>query len=320
MAQSIRNGNNSPLILVSLLFLLSGMAGLIYKIVWERLLEIYFGVTMTAITIIVAAYMGGLGLGSLLGGRLAKRIKGVILIYGLLEVAIAIFGILSPGLIIWLGQRTAGSPYSLVFLLSFAVLLVPTLLMGMTLPLLAQSFVDRLDTSGQVIGLLYGINTLGAGLGALIGGYVLIGWLGFVGAIQIAAILNLMVGLGAILLINNNKEVEQNEDNAKIRDTAAALSYPKILIAAFLVGFINLGFEILWFRVLGILNKGTAYGFPSVLFVFLTGLAIGGFLWGRKADESKDRISLFWKLQLGSGLVTALSFLIFWGGITYTDT
>ncbi|HEX6269723.1 MAG TPA: hypothetical protein VFZ43_05780, partial [Anaerolineales bacterium] len=96
------------------------------EIAWERLLELYFGVTMTAITLIVASYMCGLGLGSLLGGRVAKKLERPVF---------------SPGIIVWIGQGTAGAPYPLVFLLSFIVLLIPTLLMGMTLPLLIQSFV-----------------------------------------------------------------------------------------------------------------------------------------------------------------------------------
>jgi predicted membrane-bound spermidine synthase len=313
MPHTTKQGNDSRLIIVAVLFLLSGAAGLIYQIVWQRLLEIYFGVTMTAITLIVAAYMAGLGIGSLLGGRIAHRIKRVVLTYGLVEVAIAIFGFFSLSLIHWIGQRTAGSPYPVVFLLSFTLLLIPTVLMGMTLPLLTQSFVNRVDTSGHVIGLLYGINTLGAGIGALLAGFVFIGWLGFDGSTILAVLLNFGVGLGAIALLGNEEQKLQN--NSKITPTPenTSVSYRAILLAAFLVGFINLGFEMLWFRVLGIWNKGTAYGFPSVLFIFLTGLAIGGFIWGRKADQSKDRVALFWKLQLASGIVTVISFLTMWG-------
>lgn len=317
MRHSIKPGNDSRLLIFAALFLLSGAAGLIYQIVWHRLLEIYFGVTMTAIALIVAAYMAGLGLGSLLGGRIANRIERVVLIYGIVEIGIALFGYFSPDLIHWIGQRTAGSPYPLVFLLSFALLLIPTVLMGMTLPLLTQSFVQRVEISGSVIGLLYGINTLGAGLGALAAGYVLIAWLGFDGATQAAAALNVLVGIAAVVLFENKGPVEQKERIENDSETSSPLSYRAVLIAAFLVGFINLGFEMLWFRVIGVLNKGTAYGFPSVLFVFLAGLAIGGFLWGRKADQSKDRIALFWKLQMGSGIVVLLSWLIFWAALHF---
>ncbi len=317
MMNSTQSENNSRLFIIAVLFLLSGAAGLIYQIVWHRLLEIYFGVTMTAITLIVAAYMAGLGLGSLLGGRIANRLKRVVLVYGIVEMGIAVFGYFSPDLIHWIGQRTAGSLYPLVFLLSFALLLIPTALMGMTLPLLTQAFVNRVEISGHVIGLLYGINTLGAGLGALVAGYFLIGWLGFDGTTQVAVALNVLVGIGAVAFFKNNKHIDRAQKVENNLESAASISYSTILIAAFLTGFINLGFEMLWFRVLGVINKGTAYGFPSVLFVFLVGLAIGGFLWGHKADQSKDRVALFWKLQLGSGIVILLSWLAVWAALHY---
>ena len=154
---------------------------MIYGIVWERLLELYFGVTMISVTLIVSAYMAGLGVGSLIGGRVARNFKNTLFLYGLLEIGIAVFGLVSPHLIVWVGQATAGAPYVLVFSISFVILLIPTTLMGMTLPLLTQSFVDRVEISGRVIGLLYGINTLGAALGTLLAGYVLIGFYGLDG-------------------------------------------------------------------------------------------------------------------------------------------
>lgn len=317
MMNSTEASSNSRLFIIAALFLLSGAAGLIYQIVWHRLLEIYFGVTMTAIALIVAAYMAGLGIGSLLGGRIALQTKRTVLLYGIVEIGIAIFGFFSLELIQWVGQRTAGSSYLLVFLLSFTLLLVPTMLMGMTLPLLTQSFVNRVETSGHVIGLLYGINTLGAGLGALVAGYFLIGWLGFDGTTQTAVALNVLVGIGAVMLFDKKYPAEQKEKNESDPANVSPVPYNTILIAAFLVGFINLGFEMLWFRVLGVINKGTAYGFPSVLFIFLVGLAIGGFLWGRKADQSKDRVALFWKLQIGSGIVILLSWLAVWAALHY---
>jgi predicted membrane-bound spermidine synthase len=306
----------TPIILVSILFFLSGSAGLIYEIVWERLLEVYFGVTLTAITLIVAAYMGGLGLGSLLGGRIASRSRRPVLLYGIIEVGIGLFGLVSPTLIHWIGRQTAGSPYTLVFILSFALLLIPTVLMGTTLPLLTQTLVRRIETTGRTIGLLYGINTLGAAFGALLAAYVLIGWGGFFGAILFGVALNLVAGVGALAFSWSPQASNAVQVPDPQGTTAASppigMNYSAILLAAFLVGFIDMGIEMVWFRVLGILNKHSAYGFPSVLAVFLTGLAIGGFLWGQKADKSKDPIILFWKLQIGMGITLAASFLIAW--------
>lgn len=305
----------SPILLFAALFFLSGAAGLIYEIVWERLLELYFGVTLTAITLIVAAYMGGLGLGSLLGGQVAGRIKRPVLLYGLIEAGIGLFGLASPNLINWIGQQTAGSSYLLVFLLSFGLLLIPTVLMGMTLPLLTQSFVNRVETAGHVIGLLYGINTLGAAFGTVLAGYGLIGWLGLDGAIRCATGLNLLVAVGAILFSGQQAKIREAARKESSKVVSVPLKYAFILGAAFLVGFIDMGFEMLWFRTLGVLNKSTAYGFPTILFVFLSGLALGGFVFGRRADESRNPVRLFWNLQIGVGLVTTASFLLLWAAL-----
>ena len=310
-----RQSLNPRLITFALLFLVSGAAGLIYEIVWERLLELYFGVTMLAITLIVAAYMGGLGLGSLLGGRIAARLKSRLLVYGLVELGIAAFGVFSPRIITWVGQITAGSPYPLVFILSFALLLVPTLLMGMTLPLLSQAFIDRVEVSGQIVGILYGINTLGAAFGSLLTGYVIIGEVGLDGAAIIAASLNAAVGLSAILLNHLRTSILPKAESKSQPDVKAdriQWGYRTILLASFLVGFIGLGYEMLWMRALNIINKNTVYSFPSVLFVFLTGLAIGSYWWGRKADRTTDPAGLFWKLEIGVGVAASLSFLILW--------
>ena len=303
------------IVLVSILFFLSGAAGLIYQTVWVRLLELYFGVTLTATTLIVSAYMAGLGLGSLLGGRIASKSRNTILLYGLIEAGVGVFGIFSPSLINWIGQNTAGSPYILVFFLSFVLLLLPTLLMGMTLPLLTQAFVTHVETSGHVIGLLYGINTLGAAIGALISGYFLMGWLGFGGALLVAATLNFLIGLSAIPLrphfeIRSGDSAQASQSSASPREL---WDYRSILLSAFLVGFIGMGFEMLWFRLLGIFNKHTAYNFPSILFIFLIALALGGWFWGGKVDKIKDPVRLFWKLQITVGIVTTLSFLLMWG-------
>ena len=300
------------LYLFASLFLISGAAGLIYEIVWERLLELYFGVTMISVTLIVSAYMAGLGVGSLIGGRVARNLKNTLFLYGLLEIGIALFGLGSPNIIVWIGKATAGAHYVFVFLISFAILLIPTTLMGMTLPLLTQSFVDRVEISGQIIGLLYGINTLGAALGAVLAGYVLIGFYGFDGAVYVAVLLNTLVGLFAFILSRWQFALAVQPEAEQRRTTGnTAWGYRTILLASFLVGFIGLGFEMLWIRILLIVNKNTAYAFPSILFVFLLGLALGGYFWGRKADTSSNLVALFCRIQLSGAAVAAFTFLVF---------
>ena len=307
---------SAKLLIVTLLFFFSGAAGLIYEIAWERLLELYFGVTMTAVALIVASYMCGLGLGSLLGGHIAQKLKRPILTYGLIEAGIGLFGFFSPAIINRIGQSTAGAPYPLVFILSFLVLLIPTLFMGMTLPLLTQSFVDRVETSGRVIGLLYGINTLGAAAGSLLAGYILIAHLGFHGTTYIAALINLAVAVVAIVSarwIRTKHTAEQKISNPN--RTASHWSYHQTLFASFLVGLIGLGFEMVWIRILHVINKNSSYGFPSILFIFLTGLAMGGYFWGRRADKAAEPEKLFWQMEILGSITAAFVLLFFWAGL-----
>ncbi len=307
------------LYLFASLFLISGAAGLIYEIVWERLLELYFGVTIVSVTLIVSAYMAGLGVGSLIGGRIARDLKNTLFLYGLLEIGIALFGLISPNLIVWVGQATAGAPYVLVFLISFAILLIPTTLMGMTLPLLTQSFVDRIEVSGRVIGLLYGINTLGAAFGTVLAGYVLVGFFGFDGTVYIAVLLNGLVGLFAFVPLalagrsGSRAETGAGDESRKygvgLQDDSARCH--------FWLDLSGLGFEMLWIRILLIVNKNTAYAFPSILFVFLLGLALGGYFFGRKADTSSNPVALFCKIELSGAAVAAFTFLLFWLSLQY---
>lgn len=306
------------LFLFASLFLVSGAAGLVYQIVWERLLELFFGVTMVSVTLIVGAFMAGLGLGSLLGGRLALQVKNTLLVYGLLELGVAAFGLVSQPLIFWVGQKTAGSPYALVFLLSFLILLIPTTLMGMTLPFLTQSFVHRVETSGSVIGVLYGINTLGAAFGTVLAGFVLIGAYGFDGTTYIAVAMNAIVGTLAVALARRQAHnVQVSEPEPQIIASVTQWDYGTILISSFLVGFIGLGFEMLWIRILHIVNKNTAYSFPSILFIFLLGLALGGYIFGRAADKSKNPVLLFCKIEMTGAILAAFTLLVFWWSLQY---
>jgi predicted membrane-bound spermidine synthase len=306
------------LFLFASLFLVSGTAGLVYQIVWERLLELFFGVTIVSVTLIVGAFMAGLGIGSLIGGRMARRVKNTLLGYGLLELGVAAFGLISQPLIFLIGQKTAGSPYALVFLISFAILLIPTILMGMTLPLLTQSFVHRVETSGSVIGILYGINTLGAAFGAALAGFVLIGAYGFDGATYIAVGMNAIVGLVAVILARwKERDAQPSESSVQAAAPAVHWGYTTILISSFLVGFIGLGFEMLWVRILHIVNKNTAYSFPAILFVFLLGLALGGYIFGRAADRSKKPILLFCKIEMTGAALAAFTMLAFWWSLQF---
>ena len=271
--------------LVLFLFLLSGFAALLYQVVWQRMLGCFAGVDVYSVTITVAAFMGGLGCGSLVGGHLADRLAPGprILTFCAAEAVIAVFALISKWLYYdllylrwsWLGN----SPTTLTAIL-FLSLLVPTFCMGLTLPILSKAFVDKIETAAAVVGFLYGINTLGAALGAFMTAWVLLRQFGFEEILRIGALLNAIAALGAALVWWQLRDHEPGPVStpASTRDDAAEparFSMPVWMLIYALSGFVALGLEIVWFRFFGVLQKSTAFTFGNLLGIYLLGLALG---------------------------------------------
>lgn len=186
---------------ISVVFFLSGFAALLYQIVWQRSLFAIYGINVEAVTVVVTAFMVGLGVGSLAGGAVSKDPRRPALaLFGVVETAIGVFGLCSLALLRWIGTRTLQLSFSATALVTFLVVLIPTLLMGSTLPLLTAHLVRRSHNVGRSLGLLYCVNTLGSSLASLAAVMFLMGALGQRGVVTLAAALNLIVGAGALLL------------------------------------------------------------------------------------------------------------------------
>src|SRR5438477_2776666 len=195
----------------SSLFFLSGATGLIYELLWVRVLYQSFGSTIQSVTTVVAAYMAGLGLGAWLFGKIADRWSRPAVLYGRLEIAVGVFGLISPvvlGLARWIYLGTAGAlslgsgtSVALRFGLAALVLLIPTTLMGGTLPVLTRALMgqDR-QLLRPSLGRLYGLNTLGAMLGTALAGFLLIEFVGVRASLWATAAINLAIGAAAISL------------------------------------------------------------------------------------------------------------------------
>jgi len=183
-------------------FFVSGFSALAYQVGWQRLLFAAIGVDIESITIIVSVFMLGLGLGALLGGKLAEYAPHkIILFFAVAEAGIGLFGLVSPTIIPALGEALTGSSRGMVALAVYLFLAFPTLLMGATLPMLVE-YVDRkLDNVGVSIGQLYFINTLGAALGAFATGFILFVFLDINQTIYAAASANLLVSAVAYLVL-----------------------------------------------------------------------------------------------------------------------
>jgi predicted MFS family arabinose efflux permease len=177
-----------------LLFFVSGAAALIYQVCWQRLLFESIGVDMDSVTIIVSTFMLGLGVGSLAGGELADRYpERTLEMFALAELATALFGFCSPTLIRSMGGVAVHYSAAAIAAINFGLLLIPTMLMGATLPILVTRTVRLYRNLGVSVGILYCSNTLGAALGAAVTGLVILYYIGLAATVDVAAILNIAV-------------------------------------------------------------------------------------------------------------------------------
>jgi predicted membrane-bound spermidine synthase len=187
---------------VVLLFAISGTAALIYQICWQRLLFEGFGVDIDSVTIVVSTFMLGLGLGALAGGELVDRFPDrVIPMFAIIEIATAAFGACSPHLIHAVSAASINGSLAMIAAVNFALLLIPTTLMGATLPILVTHVVRRYQNLGVSIGVLYFANTLGAAFGAGLTGFVALYYFGLTSTIYIAAALNMIVSAAVWLVL-----------------------------------------------------------------------------------------------------------------------
>lgn len=303
--------------LAGAVFFLSGVAALVYQVAWQRILALTSGVSMYSITMIVGAFMAGLGAGSHIGGVVSTRLtaRAALRGFALLEVAIGVFGALSPFLYYdWLyleGAPLYRAPWR-AGVLHFVSLLLPTALMGMSLPLLVRGVVRDAPTAGRTIGTLYGINVLGAAFGALLTPWLLIRFFGVRGAVVWAGALNVTAGV-AVLLAQRLFEKAALGDEPSEPEPAAQESgrrpFALWLALYALSGFSALALEILWFRVMDVAVKSMAFTFGTVLFIYLLGSALGSLAGARVVGRVREPLSLFLLAQAAilaySGLALA---------------
>lgn len=291
--------------LFALLFVVSGGCGLIYEVVWSQLMIRVMGGTTFAITTVLVAFMGGLGLGSRLGGRMSKSTAHPARVYGLFEIAIGLYALVLPALL------TAVVPfyksvYPLVsshfllltmmrFVISGILLAVPTVLMGATLPLLIEHGVRSGAGVGRSSGWMFATNTMGAVLGVASAGYVLIPMWGLSRTTMLAAALNVTVGLIAILLAKkvqptchakSRKEAGSVAGNPETWRQRRPSATTVTLIVFALSGAAAMIYQVVWTRVLVPHLGPHTFSFTCVLCAFILGLALGGAAAARWADRA----------------------------------
>jgi len=261
-----------------LLFFLSGFPALLYQIVWQRALFTLYGVNIESVTMIVTVFMLGLGMGSLAGGWLSSR-PGIrlLLAFGLIEFSIGTFGAASLWIFHRIGAITAGASTLTTGLIAFALLLVPTMLMGSTLPLLVEHFVRRTGNVGESVGLLYSVNTLGSGAACLAAAFLLMRLFGESGSVHLAVCFNLFVGISAFFLQLNFPAPARQRSTVQYSTPQQTIPFWIGMILAGVTGFIALAYEIIWYRLYAFVSGGSAPCFAMLLAFYLLGIAYGSF-------------------------------------------
>jgi len=263
--------------ILCILFFFSGFPALIYQLTWQRELFRIFGVNSESVTIVVTAFMLGLGLGSLAGGWVSKRQWiGLLPLLAAIELATAAFGIVSLAVFEQVGALIVNWSLPAMAAINLLLVIVPTLLMGATLPILVSHLVRRSGEVGGAVGLLYYVNTMGAGAACLACCSVLFPFFGMHGAIKVAAGINVAVAAAAIAAhAFHRDETRPILAATNRRPHEAVLGVRPILLLAALGGFISLSYEIFLFRTVSYASGSSATAFALTLACFLFGIAGG---------------------------------------------
>lgn len=301
-------------------FFLSGATALIYEVVWVRLLALTFGNTVYAVGIVLTSFMSGLSLGSLIIGRWSDRDKNLLKGYGILEWGIAISALLSPLLLdrisgIYLSLSITSMPLWAVsiirYLLSIAVLLLPTTLMGGTLPVLSRYFIRSEADLGKRLSQLYSLNTLGGVFGTFLVGFILVRFLGINMTLMITAAVNVIIGSAAYYLGMQQSAPERVTEHADDEGKKKS-AYAYALGAFFLSGFTAMVYQIAWSRLLVGIIGSTTYAFSIILIGFLFGIGLGSFLVSRYSGKKLLGLVHFSAIQIAIGICCFLSLLLFY--------
>jgi spermidine synthase len=295
--------------LLSAVCLCSGFSGLVYQVAWQRLLTIHYGIGAISIALVVSVYMFGLGVGSLIGGRLAERTREPYLVYAGVEGVLGLCGVVSLPLILWLGRISVDYTPAASFAWLFAVLVVSTIPMGITLPVLTTMFAGGSGNFIRRVSHLYFLNTLGAAAGALVTGYVLVSLVGLDGCVYLAAGVNFVLAATILLARRMAQPLREAPPDLPAAEPPHGLGHLAYVLV-FVTGVVAIGYEIVWYRVIGVLVKDSPYAFASVLAVYLFGIALGSrfvhqFLERRPGVSRRDA---FFTLQFLIGSATLATF------------
>jgi spermidine synthase len=310
---------------VLLIFLLSGFAGLVYEVVWARQLVLVFGNTTQAISAILTGFFGGMAIGSVVGGRLADRVRNPLRMYAILELLVVVAVLLTPATFRGLHEVYRGAFASLEqnatmlalvrFALAIAALGPATILMGATLPTLSRYLVRDHNMMGREFGSLYTVNTFGAIVGTLTSGLLLIELIGLSQTLLVGACFSATAGIAALFLSFRTQRKSSTEmvpaspaSPSPAARTAVVLSSrtarPRLaLMLAFVSGLTSLGYQNLWTRILSSGTGSSSYIFTAILALFLTGITVGAFVYARFLSRTRHPVAILGVAELAIAIV-----------------
>ncbi|MDX1776634.1 MAG: fused MFS/spermidine synthase, partial [Desulfobulbales bacterium] len=328
--------DSKPLILFVLAsFFVSGACGLIYEILWSRFLANLIGATSISHVVVLVTFMGGLAIGALVLSRYADRVANGLWFYGWLEIGIGLYAcfffwfyrIAHKGFLAMATGLIPGSPalLGLKFIISFLLIIIPAIAMGATLPAITRYLTQHRPTLRKNIALLYGLNSLGAVLGTLIGGFYLIYTLGLSASMTGTGIINILLGLAALavakygpyqpaavvppgtsLIAPSSSEIQYDSATVKLTVIAAGIS-----------GMATMGLQVAWIRYFGLILGSTHSAFTIVLAAFITGISIGSLLVSTRLAANRYLPSLLAAAFLVTA-TTLVASLFYYGRFPFT--
>jgi spermidine synthase len=280
-------------------FTFSGSFGLIYEVLWQRQLSLIFGSTLSSTTAVITAFMGGLAIGSWIFGVLSQTFKHPFKVFALLQIGIGVYCLGMPlyfriiqsiHLVVYNSLGGSFSLELLRFLMAVVILGIPCVLMGGTLPILSRGLVNQKDYVGKSLSLLYFFNTLGASLGTLTAGFILIRVLGMAMSNSLTAVSSVSLGC-LVWLVSRHKEAVQTDvicPNSKTQISGLPKSYLPYLYT--FIGASGMGTQIAWVRSLNLVLGSTVYAFSMMLASFLLGISIGSLCVGKYLDKQRSPV------------------------------
>ena len=304
---------------IYLIFFMTGFAALVYQVVWERLIGLSIGSDVISVSLVVSAYLLGLAVGSIVGGVWGDRLspRRAVRAFALINAGTALFALLSSyfyyDFLFLRFSHLADGRWS-SFIVAFLSLLVPTFLMGLSLPLLAKACVKQVQSAAYKISLLYCVNTIGAGVGAVVAALVIIGWFGYRYSTMVGAAISLIAAAAGLIVSTGfgsqgSDAVEPRADGDHLIGSGKLILWSLLVFCA---GFIVISLEIVWFRIFSIITHAKSFTFGYILGVFLVLDAAGALVGAKLLPRIKQAGPAFLKLQLviiglSCGLIMLLS-------------